>query len=286
MQTVLDILQKAEGYFREKGVPNPKIDAEWIVAHVLGKQRLQLFLEFERPLTEAELDGIRPLVRRRARREPLQHILGTTPFCGLSLKTDPRSLVPRPETEELVEWIVEAESNPPPKCILDLGTGSGAIALALAAAFPRAAVTAVDVSPDALALAQENAAANELVERVTFHESDWYAGLSGQTFDLVVANPPYLSDAEVASAEPEVREFEPREALVSADAGTAALKAIIAGFPDHARPGARLYCETGIAQEAFLRETAEAAGLTDLTVRKDRSHRPRLFRAKRVDSGV
>ncbi|HYP16308.1 MAG TPA: HemK/PrmC family methyltransferase, partial [Opitutus sp.] len=167
MLTVLEIVRKTTEFFAAKGVENPRLNAELIVGHGLGLKRMQLYLQFERPLTDADLEKIRPLVRRRAQHEPLQYVLGETEFFGLRLKTDRRALIPRPETELLVELVI-ARAPANTAAILDLGTGTGAIALALAKQFPEAAVTAVDKSADALALAEENAAATQLAGRVTW----------------------------------------------------------------------------------------------------------------------
>src|ERR1019366_4201738 len=206
MLTVLEVVKKTSEFFASKGIESPRLNAELIVGHALGLPRMSLYIEFERPVGDAELGAVRELVRRRGRREPVQHILGFTEFCGLRLKTDRRALIPRPETELLVETIT-ARCAAPPGSILDLGTGCGAIALALAKAFPLARVTAVDASTEALLLAAENAEATGLAGRVTFVESDWFKGLpAGERYDLIASNPPYLSADETAAAAPEVRE--------------------------------------------------------------------------------
>src|SRR4051812_45378381 len=173
MLTVLDVVKKTTTFFADKNIESPRLNAELLIGHALGLKRMQLYLQFERPLTEAELEKIRPLVKRRSNREPLQHIIGEVEFLSLKLKVDRRALIPRPETEHLIELLAK-ELPAPPASILDLGTGSGAIALALAAKYPAAAVTGVDLSPQALALAQENAALTGLDARVKFIESDWF----------------------------------------------------------------------------------------------------------------
>jgi len=220
-------------------------------------------MQFERPLMERELETIRGLLRRRARREPLQYIVGETEFFGLTLKVDPRALIPRPETEYLVALLTEHLGAPraappprlshlslpglphlsPPRRILDLGTGSGAIALALAKHWPGAQVLALDASADALALARENAEQNGLSDRVTFAQSDWFSvfenGNSAATqpppfFDLIVSNPPYLTVAEVAESLPEVRDYEPQIALTPGDnAGLLAIRKIVSAAPHY-----------------------------------------------------
>jgi release factor glutamine methyltransferase len=249
------------------------LNAELLVGHVLSLPRMRLYLEFERPVGEAELGVIRELVRRRGRREPVQHIIGFADFHGLRLKTDRRALIPRPETEFLVEIVVSRWTEPPGR-VVDLGTGGGAIALALAKAFPAARVTAVDTSQEALALAAENAAANGLSGRVSLVESDWFQALPpGETFDLVIANPPYLSAEETAAAAPEVRNFEPEAALTAGDDGFAELARIVAGAAAALAPGGMLALEAGIGHRGRLEAALLAAGfprvegLDDLTGR-------------------
>lgn len=276
MLTVLEIIKKTTDFFSAKGVDSARLNAELLIGHALGLKRMQLYLQFERPLAEAELERIRPLVRRRGLREPLQYIIGETEFYGLRLKVDRRALIPRPETEMLVSALVEPGS-PPPARILDLGTGSGAIALALAQAFPAAEVTAVDASEEALALAKENAAATGLGGRVAFMKSNWFDALPADArFELIVANPPYLSDGEAEQAAPEVREHEPKAALVAPDGGIADLRAIIAAAPRFLAPGGRLALETGIAQHAELLRLAVAAGLAGAESRRDLTGRDRF----------
>ena len=271
--TVLEVIKRTTDFFAGKGIESPRLNAEQLVGHALGLQRMQLYLQFERALTPAELEAIRPLVRRRGQREPMQYIIGETDFFALKLKVDRRALIPRPETEHLLE-IVTSRPGATPSAILDLGTGSGAIALGLARHFPEAAVTAVDLSEEALALARENAAASGLANRVTFVRSNWFAELPPETrFDLIVANPPYLSAEEVAQTQPEVQGHEPAAALAAAEDGLADLRAILTGAPRYLAPGGWLALETGIAQHAQLSRLAADAGfartesLVDLTGR-------------------
>lgn len=262
MLSVLEIIKRTTGFLEQRGVESPRLNAELLIGHALGLQRMQLYLQFERPLTEAELEKIRPLVKRRGGREPLQYIMGETEFSGLRLKVDRRALIPRPETERLIELVMQQFASPP-ATVLDLGTGSGAIALALAKAWPGAVVTAVDKSEDALALARENAGLCGLAERVTFVHSDWLAGVpAGEKFALIVANPPYLSDEETAAAQPEVRDFEPRLALSAGTNSAADLECIIRAARPYLVPGGLLACETGIAQHPALVALATKEGYT------------------------
>src|SRR6266704_4766354 len=185
--TVLQVLQATTAYFKKHSVESPRLNTEHLLAHVLGRKRIDLYLEFERVLTDSELAPLRALVKRRGEGEPLQHLLGTVEFCGHTFICDKRAMVPRPETEELVELLLQSTIHHPPSNILDVGTGSGVIALSLAAKFPEAQIHAVDVSEEALALARENAERLNLSGRVHFLESNLLRNIDG-AFDLVVAN--------------------------------------------------------------------------------------------------
>ncbi len=274
MLTVLEIIKRTTEFLEKRGVEGARLNAELLIGHALGLKRMQLYLQFERPLTEPELEKIRPLVKRRGNREPLQYIIGETDFSGLKLKADRRALIPRPETEYLIEQVLGRVTTPP-AAILDLGTGSGAIALALATKYPSATVTAVDQSTDALALARENAEALGLTSRVTFINSDWFTAVPAEArYQLIVANPPYLSDAEVGEAQPEVKDFEPLAALSAGPDGAADLRQILREAHPHLTPGGLLACETGIAQHSQLQPLAAELGygrtesLRDLTGRE------------------
>jgi len=277
MATVLEIVKKSTDFLAGKGVENARFNAESVIGYALALNRMQLYVQFERTLSEPELEKIRPLLRRRAAREPLQYILGETAFHGLVLKCDRRALIPRSETEYLVELIVKRCEDPKPTFILDLGTGTGALALALAKIFPAAVVTAVDASEDALTLARENAAAAGIAERVRLFKTDWFAGLpEGERFDLIVANPPYLTSAELAETQAEVREFEPASALVAGDDGLSDLRTILRDAPGRLAPRGLLALETGIAQHAELKRLSERTGLTGFESALDLTERDRF----------
>jgi release factor glutamine methyltransferase len=279
MPTLLEIIKKTTDFLAAKGVESARLNAELLIGHALGMKRMALYLQFERLLGEPELEKIRPLVRRRSLREPLQYILGETEFHGLKLKVDRRALIPRPETELLVESVIAA-SLVPPGAILDLGTGSGAIALALAQKFTDAKVTATDVSEDALALARENAVLTGLQERVGFVASNWFTNLPAEVrFDVIVANPPYLTAAETAQTAPEVRGHEPGSALTAADEGLADLRTIIGQARSFLAVGGLLALETGIAQHVELLRLAAAAGFARTESRPDLTGRDRFVLA-------
>jgi release factor glutamine methyltransferase len=278
--SVLEVLKKTSEFFASKGIESARLNAELLISHVLAMGRMELYLRFDRPVSDDELAALRELVRRRGKREPLQYVLGFAEFHGLRLKADRRALIPRPETEYLVETVL-ARCTTAPSRIVDLGTGTGAIALALAKAFPEASVTAVDASPEALSLAIENAATHGLAERVSFLESDWLVGLAGMTFDLIVSNPPYLSEGEVAATAPEVREHEPMRALASGVDGFADVARIITGAAGALAPGGLLALETGIGHHARASAAARNAGFSRTESVADLTGRDRIFLAWR-----
>jgi release factor glutamine methyltransferase len=253
--TVLEVLQATTAYFNKRNIENSRLNAEHLLAHVLGRKRIELYLEFERRLTETELGPLRELVRRRSEGEPLQHLLGTVEFCGLTFRCDRRALVPRPETEQLVELLQSAIGDPQ-SAILDVGTGSGVIALSLAAKFPEATIMAVDVSDDALALAQENAARLDLRGRVRFYKSHLLENV-GETFDLIVANLPYISTKDRHILSREVL-HDPEVALFAGAHGDELVRELIDQAPSRLRPGGRLALEVGLGQnERLLSAMAE-----------------------------
>lgn len=280
MQSLLETLRKAEDFLARKGLPKAKSEAGHLFAGVLGLRRLDLFLQFERLLSADEVERLRAAIVRRANREPLQHILGTAPFRGLILKSDRRALIPRPETEELVDLALGLFPADQAVRVLDLGTGSGAIALAIAQERPAWKVEAVDASEDALALARENAAALGLADRVAFARSDWLSAVT-DAYDLVVANPPYLTEGEVAAAEPEVRLHDPAPALVAPEDGLADLRRILTAAPRHLRPAGWVVLETGVDHHAALADITRAAALAQGQGRADLSGRARFWLAQR-----
>jgi release factor glutamine methyltransferase len=241
---------------------------------------MQLYLEFERPLTAAELDQLRPLVRRRGQQEPLQYVLGEAEFRGLRLKVDRRALIPRPETELLVELVhTWAGTQAPVLRALDLGTGSGAIAAALATLWPGAAVVAAERCPEALTLARENFAALGLEGRIQPVAATWFDGVPTGPYDAIVSNPPYLTAAEVAATAPEVREHEPRAALEAPEEGLADLRAILEAAPGYLRPGGLLALETGCDHRAALCARLQAAGFQSVAAHQDLTGRDRFILA-------
>ena len=282
MQSVLEILNKTRAYFESKSVPNANYDAQILLAHALNCKRLDLFLQFEKPLSEDTLIVLRDLVRRRAAREPLQHILGDVEFFGLKLKCDKRALIPRHETEELCAIIsadfpdASAELK-----ILDLGTGNGAIALALSSRYTSAKVLGIDKSKDALELANENRTLLSLDSRVEFKLGNWFKNID-DTFDIIVSNPPYLTSAEYDCAQPEVKFFDPLDALVAEDEGLKDLREIISQLDKFLNKNARAYFECGMNQPDILLEEFSASTTLQARSLCDLSKRSRFLLVERV----
>jgi release factor glutamine methyltransferase len=214
--TVLEVISKSSDFLARKGVESPRLQTELLLAHVLQLPRMKLYLNFERQLTDPELDSLRGLVLRRGQRQPLQHIVGSTSFCGLEIGVNPHVLIPRPETELLAEagWQFLTSFNSQPTTALDFGTGSGCIAIALASKCPTTRVVAVDISAEALDTARQNAHLNGVADRVDFRLGSAFTALNpGEKFDLLISNPPYIPTAEIATLAPEVRDHDPRLAL-------------------------------------------------------------------------
>jgi len=252
---VLDVLQSTTAYFKKRGIEDSRLNAEHLLAHALRLTRMELYLEFERTLNETELTPLRELVRRRGEGEPLQHLLGTVEFCGETFLCDKRALVPRPETEQLVE-LVESRIEKREARIVDVGTGSGVIALSLAKKFPEAQIFAVDISADALGLARENAVRLNLNERVQFLRSDLLKNVEG-FFDLIVANLPYIAAQDRRTLSREVLS-DPEVALFSGARGDELVRELIEQAPARLRPGGLLALEIGLGQgEALLSALAE-----------------------------
>jgi release factor glutamine methyltransferase len=248
------------------------LNIEHLLAHVLGKKRMDLYLEFDRPLNETELHPLRELVRRRAQGEPLQHILGGVEFMGRSFRCDARALIPRPETEQLVEKILQKHPTPPSR-IVDIGTGSGVIALSLAAAWPETEVHAVDVSEAALSLARENAAALDLGSRVISHQGSLLGPLSG-TFGLIVANLPYVPTGEIAALSKEVK-HDPFLALDGGADGTIFIRPLLAEAKKQLV--GLLALEIGHAQSETLIEALTAEQYHSISPEKDYQGRNRFL---------
>ncbi|HEU0303199.1 MAG TPA: peptide chain release factor N(5)-glutamine methyltransferase [Gaiellaceae bacterium] len=274
--TVADAVKASTEFLAGKGVPSPRVDAEHLVAKALGLTRLDIYLQYDRPLSDEETAACRELVRRRGTREPLAYILGEWGFRRLTLKVDSRALIPRPETEVVVERclaLVEAVEAPR---VLDVGTGTGAIALALADERPDAAVTAIDVSRDALALAAENAERTGLADRVRLVHHDLAEGLPGGPHDLVVSNPPYVEPEELDSLQPEVRDWEPKQALVGQGVTEQVARAACAAF----EPGGALVLEVADGTAEQVAGLLTELGYSDVAATPDLAGRDRVVEGR------
>ena len=277
-KSLLEVLQSTTAYFTKHKIENPRLNAEHLLAHALGRTRMDLYLEFERPLNEAELVPLRELVKRRAAGEPLQHLLGTVEFCGHTFAIDKRAMVPRPETEELVELLAsEVRGQRSEIRIVDVGTGSGVIALSLAKEFPEAEVYAVDISEDALALARENAARLGL-EQVHFQKSDLLESLP-ERFDLIVANLPYISMQDRHLLAREVL-HDPEVALFGGPNGDELVRKLIEKAPSHLESGGLLALEIGVDQAEGLSDFLRQKNYHDIELKKDYSGITRFLLAR------
>lgn len=265
-KSVLELLTLAAGYLEKKGVPSARREADALLGHVLGCDRLHLYLRFEEQPLDAEVDAFRGLMLRRGEREPLQHLLGKVRFMDLELRCDRRGLIPRPETEGLAKRL-RALLPLEGAAAADIGTGSGCLALSLAQA--GANVLASDISEEALALARENAAASGLEGKLRFKQADGLAALDGEApLDLLVSNPPYIAVGEAEGLQPEVGRYEPALALYSGPQGLDMLRALLAGAPERLKPGAWLALECGAGQAAALADEAGGAWAS-VAVEKD-----------------
>ena len=277
--TVLEVLQSTTVYFRKRNIDSPRLNAEHLLAHVMGRKRIDLYLEFERRLPESELAPLRELVKRRGSGEPRQHLLGTVEFCGRIFRCDKRALVPRPETEQLVELLISRfKSEIASSRLVDVGTGSGVIALTLAAEFPTAEIVGVDISEDALMLARENAEQLNLADRVRFLRSNLFENVQ-PNFDLIVANLPYVSTEDRQKLSREVLR-DPEAALFAGPRGDELVRQLIAQAASWFRPGGILAMEIGIGQSETLVAALAEKNYRDIFPEKDYSGVIRLLFAR------
>jgi release factor glutamine methyltransferase len=281
--TVLEGIQKSTEFLARKDVEAPRLQAELLLAHLLKLPRMKLYLNFERVLSRSEVEELRACVQRRGRREPVQHILGSTSFCGLEIIVNPHVLVPRPETEVLAEagWTFLAARGSQPSACLDFGTGSGCLAIALASRCPATTVHALDVSPQAIAVARQNAAAHGLTGRIQFHTGDGLGALPSRLrFDLIVANPPYIPTAEIDSLQPEVRDHDPRCALDGGPDGLDFYRRLAAQAPAFLAPQGRFMMELGDGQSPAVCRILQDQNWIVEAVREDYTQHPRVAIAR------
>ncbi len=305
--TIGRLIEWTRGFFEKRDVAQPRLEAEILLAHVLGAERIDLYLRYENPVAEDERTAFRDLVRRRAAGEPTRYLVGTCEFLALAFKVTPDCLIPRPETEMLVEEVLRLSGAAPaplleegeggeggeggemessgPLTAIDLCTGCGCVAVSLAVRLPDCRVTATDISPAALEVARINAEAHGVADRVTFLEGNLYDALDAADAapaDFLLCNPPYVAEAEWDGLAREIREHEPRDALVAGPDGTEVVERILKGARAYLKPTATLLVEIGAGQGARAAETASTVrGLLDVRVLKDYAGLDRILVAQR-----
>lgn len=281
-RTLLTLLQQATDYLSSRNIDDARLNVELLLSRVLSMSRIQLYTNFDRPISPGELKAFKELFQRRLRKEPLQYILGETEFMGRKFLVDSRVLIPRPETEILVERVMQfigSEGCPAPE-ILEVGTGSGNIAVTLAAEFPGSKVTSMDISHDALEVARKNASLYKL-SNLSLHEGDVFEEVSpGVTFDVMVSNPPYIPRREWETLAPEVRDFEPRIATTDEADGLRFVQRILSMARDKVRGGGCVFLELGYGQSADAVDIATKAGLSRIEVIDDYQKIPRILTAR------
>jgi release factor glutamine methyltransferase len=285
--TVLDAIQRSADFLGKKGVESPRLQVELLLGHLLKLPRMKLYLNFERELKSPEIDALRVMVKRRGEREPLQHIVGSVSFWGLELEVTPHVLIPRPETEILAEcaWTflnaIKGGARGP--SAFDFGTGSGCLAIAMAVKCPIAEITAVDISPEAIAVAQQNAAAHEVDTRIRLLCGDGFAALlAKEQFDLIVSNPPYVPTAEIPTLEPEVRDHDPRLALDGGADGLDFYHRLASEAAPFLKPGGKIMLELGFGQAEAVTKMFSCQKWVVEAVKDDYSHVPRVLIATRA----
>jgi release factor glutamine methyltransferase len=291
--TVLEVIQRSTEFLAKRQIDSPRLQTELLLAHLLAMPRMKLYLNFDRALTDSELEGFRQLIKRRGQREPLQHITGSTSFCGLEMTVNRHVLVPRPETELLAErgWEflnqLPTQAQPGPKpdqhlSALDFGTGSGCLAITLAVKCSGVRVDALDISADALATAKQNALRHGVADRLRFLQADGFQACPEETrFDLIVSNPPYIPTAEIERLAPEVRDHDPRPALDGGPDGLNMFRRLAAEAGPFLKTDGKMMLEFGDGQEQRLPELFEKQNWIVDSILPDYTQRPRLLVARR-----
>jgi release factor glutamine methyltransferase len=280
--SILELIRWTTSYLAGKGLPQPRLDAELLLADTLGTKRLDLYLQYDRPLLPAELAAFKARLLRRAQREPVQYIAGDAAFRNLRLRVDRRVLIPRPETEVLVDHVLTWSGANGARTAVDIGTGSGAIALSLASegqSFER--IVATDVSVDALEVARENLVALAPRVPVELRLGPSFAPIAGEVFDVIVSNPPYIGETELPTLDPEVREWEPAAALFSGGDGLTLIRELVTEAPGYLRPGGLLALEIGADQADEVSRLIRGTGrYGEPVVRLDFAGRDRIVMAE------
>jgi release factor glutamine methyltransferase len=284
--TILEVINKTKPYFEKQGIESPRLTIELLLAHLLKKKRMELYLEFERELDEGTLVKLREMVKRRVAGEPLQYITGEAEFCGLKFHVDKRVLIPRPETELLVEAVAEklkAESGERKGGVkvVDVGTGSGCIAIALAKKLPEVEISALDVSLEALEVARGNASLHQIKKNIRFLESDLLEALPDSfVVEAIVSNPPYIADGELVKLPREVRDFEPVRALAAGEDGLKVIRRLVMDARRILSPSGFVALEIGAGQRAAVEGIFGQHGLEVVEVVKDLQGHERVIVAQ------
>jgi len=280
---VIDLINVASEHLKNKGFENPRLEVERMLGSVIDLSRIELYLKFERQLTTAERDNFRNLYKRRLAHEPLQHIIGNSDFREIKVKTDHRALIPRPETEIIVEIAVNFLKNCNAPLVADIGTGSGVIALGIAFEIPESHVIAVDISDEALMLAEENACILGLEERVTFISGNMLDGLKGQgSFDAIISNPPYVKSKNIKNLQSEVRNFDPEIALDGGDDGLTFLTSIADGAHKFLKSRGIILLECGENQASRVKKIIDNTSFySGAEIIKDLAGKDRVIKAKK-----
>lgn len=282
-QSILEILKLSTAYLEKYNLPSPRLEAELLISHALGCKRLDLYLRFDQPLPEKALELIRLSLKRRSAHEPIQHIIGNTEFYNCTIKSDKRALIPRDDTEILLDEVLKiAKATVSPR-ILDIGTGSGCIAVSLAKALDNTVkIAAIDISEDALALAAENASNNGVTEQIIFARCDILKPFkTKEKFDIVVSNPPYIAANEMDGLDKEVKDFEPRNALTDGQDGLVFYRRLAEIAPLTVKPNGWLIVEIGYQQAESVKQIFNQSGcFIEITLIKDMSGNDRVIKAK------
>jgi release factor glutamine methyltransferase len=283
--TILAVLDWTRRHFEQKGIESARLDAELILASALKVPRVMLYARFDQPLQPEELARIRALVTRRARREPMAYLLGEREFWSLAFEVGPGVLIPRPDTETLVEAALAQVDRAAPLSVVDVGTGSGCIAVALARELPEARIAALDVSTEALKIAARNVTKHGLDARITLVQSDLLAALpaSARPVDLVVANLPYIPSADLEALMPDVRDFEPRLALDGGPDGLALIRRLLPEAEDALTPGGAIALEAGASEVPAMEALLVERGWRDVKTHADAGGRLRVATARRPE---
>ncbi len=281
--TIRKLLDWITNYFTEKSIDSPRLCAEILLSHVLGLERIQLYLNIDRQVKQEELTRLRELVKRAAAEEPVQYITGRCEFYSMTFKVTPATLIPRPETELLVEKCINfLRTRQGEKQVLDLGTGTGCIAAAIAKNHPKARITAVDISEDAVKAARENIEKHGLSKQIDVLRGDFFKALNGadRRFDVIVSNPPYVTESEYDALENNIKKYEPIQALAAGPRGTACFEAIASDIEKYIKPDGAVFLEIGRNQGNFVKELLNRTGIfAEIILNKDLSGCTRVVSA-------